>query len=885
MNKSITISFLMFLATLACQGQTYNYGALTNPTQTDQPSSSDYKMVQDAYNGKVSQSQYNDYLLSNFADYKQRKQAERALKDTVKLNEKSLFADPKKLEKLGFSTGFIEELGRLGELEDSLFIMRYKFEQMKEGRTEEEINLSFLEAYIESQKNAILHKFLELPYAQIYGHDFFRKSYITLDAEDEFIVNANTDYVISIGDLVSIQLWGYSDLNYSLEVDELGNINVPVVGSIAIRGLTVSQAELAIKNRLGQIYGLRKNNIKVNVSYNQRARVNVVGEVFNPGTYRVSSIYSAFDILVAIDGPNDLGSVRNIYIRRNGKTIKTLDVYEYLQNPDSNQDYFLGENDYIVVPPVGGVVHITGAVKRPFNYEIKKGEDIQDVIGYAGGLNANAFTQTIGIKRFANNKAIWIDVPLDSLRNNKIPFEAMNGDTIFINQIPDYVHNYVLIGGAVRAQGTYDLNEGDRISDLVYRAEGPIEIADMERAYLFRLKDDLTRKVIPFNPSEVLINQASAQNLLLQAQDSIYFLSKEMFKQELGIEIAGDVGVPGQYDYVDGMTLQDFIYIAGGMRKEAAGSIIEISRLAEYEGLTSKEKFFTIKRIEIGIDLKVSKQDASFALMPYDRVFVRRNPNIQVQQNIKLTGEVLYPGEYALTNKKEKVSSVIERAGGTSSAALLNGAILYRVKKEYELNYNELQELELFNEEKADIARKFQIPVEEVQPPIFYSKMILDLENVLNKPGKSIYDYILTDGDSLHVPKIENVVTLVGAVRHFDYDTLTTTLKVPFEPKKDARYYIQKYGAGFGQDGRRGRTYVQQPNGEIEKAQQYFFVRKYPKVEQGATVFVDYTDRKKNEAERKEQKEERDWNRAFESFSSKVATILTILVLVQQARN
>lgn len=889
MKLKFLYSQLLFLIFgLVANAQTYNYpigGGLQGGSSQGQSYEQDiFNELAKSQEADISDDQYKAFLEQNYQNYLEQQDLVPGI-DTVTLNEELLFANPEILEQLGVSDELILELQSINALQDSLQLMKYRINKLQYDEDSENLNISFLEAYIANQKRAIYKKFTSLPSGFVYGHDYFRKNFLKLQPEDDFIINPSSDYQIKTGDELTVILWGYRQLNSTYQVDANGNINIPLVGQITLKGLTFSAAKEVIRSRMFSVYGQKENDIEVSLSRNRRVRVNVAGEVFYPGTYRVSSVNSAFDVLIATDGPTDIGSVREIIVKRDGKTEKVLDVYEFLQNPNSEQDYFLGDNDYIVVPPLGNVVHIAGEVKRPHNYEIKSNETLEDLLRFAGGLNPKAFTRTISVKRYEDNKSIWLDIPYDSLRSANKDFNLLNGDTIFVNSIPDYIHDFVILGGAVRAPGKYNFSENDRLSDLIYRARGPLENADMERAYIFRLREeDYSRFVIPFSPSDILINQSSDQNIMLQRQDSIYFVSKEVFRQNLQVEIFGEIRTPGEYEYVEGMTLQDFLYLAGGISREAGGSIVEVSRLAAFEKENAdKDAYFSIKQIEIGLDLKVNENDASFELKPYDKVFIRRNPNFQTQQKVKLTGEVVLPGEYALTSKIEKVSSLLERAGGLTSAAHKNAAVLYRAKRPEELSE---EEKELIEDFKNDNNFKNLRNEEQLMPPTFYAKVLLDIEEVLKSPERSPYDYYLNDLDSLHIPKIENIVTLRGELQHFDYDTIATVIKVPFEGKsKDARHYVRKYGAGFGDYGKRLRTYVEQPNGEIERTRSYFFVKRYPNVEEGATIYVDLTDRKKREPIRMAERERRNWNEAFESFTSKVTAILSVLVIVQQIRN
>ncbi len=773
---------------------------------------------------------------------------EELLRDSLDVREK-VIADPEELRKLGASEEFIEELERLNYEMDSIATLK---KDVLRSRAQEEgndsISLDMIESLIGFQKELLVKKALSLPESQLYGHEFFRRNMLRL-FEQEVDVNPGANYVIGFGDEIQVTVWGVDDFSEKFVVDKNGYIQPEQVGRIYLRGLEYGVAQEQIKSKFARVYDPNLNQIDVSLVYTRVIKVNLVGELFNPGTYEFPASNSVFNALVAIDGPNQLGSVRKLFIKRDGKTIRNLDVYEYLLDPTAETDFFLENNDYVFVPPVGTVVNLSGEVKREHNYELMEGEGLLDAIKYAGGLKPEAFTKTINVKRYSNNQEVLVDVNVDSLRLLKTDFPLLDGDSIFVYRVPMTLRNYVEVVGAVKVPGRYELRDGDQVSDILFKTEGILEDADMGRAYVIRRKDDQSKQILPFNLGKMIDNESSPENISLQNLDTIKVVSKRSFRQDFYVRVYGAVRQPGEYEFAEGLTLEDLLYISGGMKTEAANNRIEISRLVSYmdekSGLKKNERVI-VKRVEIGSDLSVNRNAEVYDIKPYDHVYIRTSPDFELQQNIKIAGEVLYPGDYALTSKEERISSVIDRAGGMTKYSFGEGARLYR----------------------------------EVDSTGY---VLVDLREALRKPQKSKYNYILTDGDSLYIPKHKDLILLKGAMGRFDVDSMVQ-VSAPYIPKKRARYYINRYGAGFSRFGKRKRTYVEQPNGKILKSRNFLVFNTFPRVQSGSTIFVDLTDRKKNEEERAMRRKDRNWNDAFDSFSSKIATILTILVLVQQAR-
>lgn len=796
---------------------------------------------------------YNRYDIDQFIEQQKKAQEELKGQQDTTLQDK-LLTTPEELRKLGVPEEIIEQIEELNAVQDTLNDIREEDARQaldaKLGAGVDSISLEDIETLIEFQKKDLIDKALSLPTPIVYGQEFFRRNTMRLLFDTDSEVRPPANYQLGTNDQLSVAMWGAADFNQVFTINKEGVIDIPLVGRVYLKGMTLASAKALVKQKIANTYDVDDEKIDVSITFTRIINVNFVGELINPGTYRVPASSSVFNILVAIDGPDQLGSLRKIYVKRQGKTIKTLDVYAYLNNPDSNEDFFLEENDYVVVPPSGSIVNVSGQVKREHNYEITGDEGLLQIIDYAGGLEANAFTKNINIKRYQNNRAELIDVNLDSLVVLNSDFPLANGDSIFIYPVSEILTNYVEVVGAVKVPGRYEIKPGDRVSDVLYKTEGVLEEADLSRAYVVRLKQDRSKQILPFDLGSVMEEDPMANDILLQSLDTIQIVNRESFRQNFTVKISGAVRQAGEYEFAEGLTLKDLLYLAGGMKKQAASNRLEVSRLINFtddQKIVEEKQRIVIKRVEVNPDLSIDQTASSFNLRPYDHVFVRFSPNFEEPQTIKIYGEIIYPGEYTMLSKEETLLHVIDRAGGLSDFAFREGARLYR------------------NEDSIGY-------------------VLLDLEKAIKKPTKSKFNYILTNGDSIFVPKVKNIVTLAGAVGFFDVDSTDIQISVPFSKnRKRAKYYINNHGGGFGRYAKKKRTYVIQANGEVVKTRNLGFTKIYPKVDNGAIVFVDITDKKRKEALRAEQRKNRNWNDAFDSLTSKIATILTVLVLVQQA--
>jgi len=366
-----TLAILCFFSTIALSAQ------LFNPLY---PNGTGYDDSEGNYD-------YEQFLLQN-------QQSQVLDQDSLELlQRKQIQTDPAELKKLGVPDEVIEELTRLNNLQDSLTFLGYQIEQSREEN--DTIGLEDIQEIIEFQKREIIRKVLALPPSVIYGQEFFRKNIVHLFDQDKSRIKANEDYILGKGDELSINVWGNREVSEKFVIDGEGGISPTFIGRVYLQGMTLSKARELLTQKYTKAYGTDNTKVEISLNYYKLIQVNIVGEVLNPGSYTFSAMNSAFNALVAVDGPNQIGSLRNIFIKRDGITIAELDLYNYLLDPTNSQNVFLYENDFIFVPLQGPIVSINGAVRRPFKYEMKENESVSDLIKYAGGLKDNAFVASL----------------------------------------------------------------------------------------------------------------------------------------------------------------------------------------------------------------------------------------------------------------------------------------------------------------------------------------------------------------------------------------------------------------------------------------------------------------------------------------------------------
>jgi protein involved in polysaccharide export with SLBB domain len=698
---------------------------------------------------------------------------------------------------------------------------------------------------------------------KVFGMEMFNNQNISF--EPSLQIATPEDYQLGPGDELVVNIWGASRQNYALEVSRDGTVTVDNLGPIYVNGLSIDEASDRIINRLTEIYaglrgyGERGANTFAEVSLGRvrSIKVTIVGEVRKPGTYTIPSLASAFNALYLSGGPTFIGSFRNVEVVRNRQVVATLDVYDYLVKGASANTIRLQDQDVIRVVPFDIRIELQGEVKRPGYYEMKTQEPMAEAIRFSGGFTDKAYTHRMEVVRKTDRAKRLEDLSGDALDS----FLPKNGDIVRIDSILDRFENRVEILGAVFRTGAYALEGGMTLRDLIRKAEGLREDAFTSRALISRKGEDLMSEVISVNLRNVLTEREP--DVLLQRDDVVRVFSIFDLEEEYSVQVKGEVQTPGAFQYMRGMRLEDVIAMAGGLKESASLARVEVARRVTMDELDSdadqasfqNNQMANVYRFSVDKDLSLNPETAAFELMPFDQVFVRKSPEYEVQQGVALKGEVLYPGEYVITNKSERISDLINRAGGLTNFAYEEGARLIRLNPEYyelleEERQNILDSLQLAqvttvppqgtNGNQTQQGNNQKVDLQQLDPELLNALAAgkveiaetnaigIDLGRILANPD-SKYDLILLPGDTLEVPQELQTVRMNGELL---YPSSTR-----FDRSRGFRHYISEAG-GFTKQADKGRSYVVYANGSVDRTNNFLFFKDYPKVKPGAEIII-----------------------------------------------
>ena len=627
---------------------------------------------------------------------------------------------------------------------------------------------------------------------QVFGRNIFNTRNLTFEPSINIATPPN--YRLGPGDEVIIDIWGASENTIRQQISPDGTINIGELGPLYLSGMTVEKAQDFLTKELRKIYSDTNNQIRVTLGNTRTIQINVMGEVVQPGTYALSAFSTVFHALYRAGGVNDIGSLRKVQLVRNGKKMATIDVYDFIMHGRTQDDIRLEEGDVVIVPTYESLVQISGNVKRPMRYEMKNGETVETLIGYAGGFTSDAYTKSLRMVR-QNGKEYQVNTIDDKDYGS---YRLSDGDMVTAEAILDRFTNKLEIRGAVYRPGIYELNDNvNTVKALIARADSLTDDAFTTRAVLYRLRDNMTREVKQIDVA-ALIN-GTIPDIVLQRNDVLFIPSIHDINDWGDVEIAGEVIAPGTYPYADNMTLEDLVIAAGGLQESA--SLVRVDVARRIKNPTSAED-----TKEIGEMFTFSLKDGfvvdgepGFVLQPYDHVYVRRSPAYSEQKNVAIDGEILYGGTYTLTSKDERISDLVKKAGGTTQFAYVRGAKLIR-----RANDNELQRMQdvvvllrrQMGDERVD---SLGIKVDST------FSVGIDLEAALKAPGSDA-DIILREGDVVVVPKYNNTVRINGAVMQPNV--------VSYKQGKDVKYYIGQAG-GYNQVAKKNKKYIIYMNGQI----------------------------------------------------------------------
>ena len=766
----------------------------------------------------------------------------------------------------------------------------FKYSRGNYSKIKQDTNTSFssLQKLYSSFDDTLIIDSTSFPKGKIFGQDIFRNQDLSF-FQKALDAKAPENYKVGPGDEISISIWGFNEFSETLEVDERGYISPSSYGRIYVKGITFKNMRSILKKKFSTFFDMQNSEIDVSLSYSRVITVNIIGEVYNPGSFTIPAINTAFNALIASGGPNQIGSVRNIYIKRNGKTVDSLDVYKFLFNPLISNDIYMQDGDYIFIPPAENLVEIIGEVNRPYTYEAKDGESVGDMIKYSGGFTTTAFRDIITLKRLDYNNLKVYDVIKADLYQEKIS----DGDQIVINKISNKISNVVTLKGDVGVSGDYEFKENEKILDLLSRAKCISNKTFLDKVYIIRLNEDRSKQHLSINLNNIISDPKHDDNILLKEYDIVHVLSIDKFDDEFFISVQGAVRNPSTFSFGNGMSLQSALILSGGLTQQAQGSRVEVSRIMEYDIATNKLKprRTVVKNIEVGNDLTLSESAEDFILQPFDQVFVRSNPEFEPAENITILGEVKYPGTYSILRKNEKVSSLIKRAGGLTNYAYVDGVKMFRkfnVKesiREESLEMNISDDLKKSILNSPDVAAVYANEVEEKSKAFFavensakISKentdiVYLNLDKAL-KNNESRFNLVLNKGDSIVIPQILDVVHISGELMNLEGNSISA----PFFTRKRANYYVKNFAGGFSKENDRSNTIVVYPNGIAKKSRNYFLFKISPKVTKGSTIRV----ASKNIKQKKQKESKVDWNKQIENAMLKISAVLTLWVLVDR---
>lgn len=666
---------------------------------------------------------------------------------------------------------------------------------------------------------------------KIFGANLFSNSNITFEPNLRIATPAN--YIIGPDDEIGLELTGYNEASYVLPVSPEGKVKVEYVGLIPVSGLTVEAATARIKSRLAKIYpAINSGGTQVSVAIGniRSIKVTVLGEAVKPGSYTLPSLATAFNALYASGGPNENGSLRQIEIIRNNKIIRKLDIYDFLLRGDQQNNIRLQDQDIIRIPPYQHRVEMIGEVKRPAIFEMLKGENLQQLLDFAGGFTEQAYTARLKVLQNTSKERRMNDVMAADFSS----YLPKLGDKFFIEPILERFENRVSIEGAVFRSGDYALSPGLSLSQLLKKAEGAKEDAFLTRAYLTRLKADNTTEVIAFDLSRIL--DGTAEDILLKREDKILIPSIFDLRDEYKVQIDGAVRKPGDFLFAENMALEDIIIQAGGFSESGSPKRIEVARRAKNSDENAgSSKTAEVFQIDVDPQLRFSK--SQFTLQPFDIVSVRNAPGYEEQRKVYLKGEVMYPGTYVLSRKDERISELVKRAGGLTDEAYVNGASLKRpgpavlsknnagqnVPVEAVSGEEKLKQLTRLQKASNDTSQN-QLK-EEIMASISVG---IRLEKLLQRPGSNL-DLIMEEGDTLIVPRKLQTVKVSGEV--------LSPISMVYRSGKSLKQYVRGAGGASAQAMIK-KAYVLYANGSVKSTHAAFGIRFYPKVKAGAEIFV-----------------------------------------------
>ena len=640
----------------------------------------------------------------------------------------------------------------------------------------------------------------------VYGHDVFSRG---------FGVNFNTptpqNYVLGPGDQLVVDIYGESQKTLVYTISPEGTITVGGVGPVYVSGLTVAEAQNKIKNTLGVHY--QGSSVRLTLGQTRSIMVSIMGEVNSPGSYHLSSFSTILHALSMAKGIKPLGTLRNIKVYRGGRLVTIVDLYEYILNGRLAGNISLEDNDVIQVDPYECLVGITGNVKRPMFYEMRRTETVGTLLKYAGGYTGDAYKKSVRLVRQSGERYTVHNI--DEFEMNA--FTVDDGDAVTVDAILNRYDNMVEIKGAVFRPGQFNIS-GDvcSVRTLIQAADGLTEDAFLDHAIIHRLKEDRTLEVIPIDVKGIM--DGNVADVPLKNEDVVFIPTQEELRKERYFTVTGEVMTPGNYEYSDNTTIEDLIVMAGGLRDGASLARVDVSRRIQDPYSTEKTRNVAKTfQFDIKDGLVIKKDGTAFYLQPYDVVHVRRSPSYVMPKNISVTGEVNYEGAFTIEKKDIRLTDAIQMAGGIAEGAYIKGARLVRIMNDEERT-RKLAVLEAIRnnlEDKDSIAWN-KMEMSDVYP------IGIDLEKAMKEPGGQ-YDIVLREGDHIDIPEYNGTVRISGDVQ---FPNTVTYVK-----GKSVKWYIDNAG-GYCERAKKNKAFIVYQNGMMDK------LSKRTDVEPGSEIII-----------------------------------------------
>ena len=628
---------------------------------------------------------------------------------------------------------------------------------------------------------------------KIFGHDVFNNKNLTFESSMNLATPQN--YVLGPGDAVNVDIWGASQESVTETVSPDGTITIEGIGVIKLGGLSVSQAKAKLKRVLGPRY--QGSSIELTLGQTRTITISVMGEVKIPGTYTMSAFATVYNALYMAGGPNEIGTLRNVKVYRKGKLLSNVDVYDFLLNGKLSGDVRLQDNDVITVSPYEALVNITGKVKRPMFYEMKTTESAATLLRYAGGFTGDAYTKAIRVNRKAGAGYSVFSIGEFDMSE----FKLMDEDSVSVDSTLNRYQNMVEIRGAVFRPGMYQVGgEINTVKALVEAAAGVTEDAISQHAVMHRVKADRSLEMMSLDIRGIL--EGTVPDVPIRNEDVIYVAGRQERNEKKTVTINGEVVYPGVYRFAENETIEDLIIQAGGPTEAASLAKVDVARrITNPNSTEAGDQIAQNFSFKLNPDFTISDQP-DFTLMPFDEVYVRRSPDYNEQQNVIIEGEVQFAGNYALSNKGQRLSDVVKQAGGLTKRAYAEGTKLLR-----QMTPEERDQMEIVLRTAQRNSGNDSIDIKKLLTNATYPVGI-ELEKALKNPGTDD-DPILREGDRIVVPRYDGTVKINGEVLFPN--------TVYYKDGKNTDYYINLAG-GTTSTGKKSMTVIIYMNGMVARA-------------------------------------------------------------------